>query len=204
MQHLFRLSQKLKPETSVSQYAPVLGAALDAYLDRPTVPALSTFAANVEQRLADGTMTDSGASFQQFIVEFLTPGTSAWEQYNARRLELEALRPDHRLSTVHEEAVKLLRGGDRVWNLQVEVLMKSVEGNWALVAQREKDVEFWGSIAARIEDKLKEALEAVQRHHPALFVLLELSPQIVEWAGLQTTVAESAFLRAAASQQNTD
>jgi parallel beta-helix repeat protein len=184
VQHVFRLSQKFKPETSVSIYAPVLRAALDHYLDLPRVPSVSSFGGQVEQRLADGSLANSNEAFLQFIVELLGPSTNGWEELNARRLELEALRPDRRLSTVHEEAVKLLRGDVRVRNLQSEVLLKTVEGDWASSAQKEKDTDYWSGIVARVESKLRAALKAVMRDHHELFLLLELSPQILLWAGL--------------------
>jgi len=164
VQHPFRLSQRRKPESSTEQYGRVLRAALETYLDRPRVPSLEAFLEETGQRLADGSIANAQESLEQFVSGLLSPLARDRERYNARRLELEALRPDRRLSAVHEAAVEFLRGGDRVTQLQLNVLGTVIlDADRVRARKKEQEAEAWHRAVAQVQGKLLKALQAVQR-----------------------------------------
>lgn len=169
MQFVFRLGQRSKPEASVEQYGVLLGAAWEASV---TNPSLHGFPMRLYRPLDD----EDHDRFRRDYLEYAQLVAAAWDQLNARRLELEAVRTDSRLSRVHEGAVKTFRGDLELHNAQAKRSTAIVEGNIAAVQKADNEAKRWQTIVERIDRKLASALRQVQLTQPALFAALALPP----------------------------
>lgn len=172
---LFRLSQTFKPEASVDQYAPVLNAALDALLDTPLE------AIELDTKINDGSLAmETPEAFQMLLQGYFGSMSGHWERLNARRLELEALRLEHRLSAVHENSVATLRGGLRLINLRGEVTGQSAKGDWAAAQRMQKELDFWSGVVESVMNKLSAALRRLHVEQPDLFTRLNLPAPVLD------------------------
>lgn len=200
MQFLFRLAQKSKPEVSAEQYGALLratwqasginpslhdfptrlyhpsddyGALLHAvWLDDPLDPHKELY------RPSDDEDPDA---LRRDYMEYAKLVADAWDQLNARRLELEAVRPDSRLSRVHEEAVKSCRGQLEIRNARSKRDIAMVEGNFAAAKKADSDFHQWRFTCERIDRKLAAALRQVQLNQPTMFAALDLPESEIEW-----------------------
>jgi hypothetical protein len=86
-QSLFRM---FKPEVSVEQYAPRLRAALQELTTEPDLPR-------------------PNPNDQNSIQQYLQAQAALFERLNARRLELEQVKPEARLIPVHDKTMILCR-----------------------------------------------------------------------------------------------
>jgi hypothetical protein len=170
VQFLFRLGQRSKPEASVEQYGALLGAAWEASVTNPSLHGFP-------MRLYRPSDDEDPDRFRRDYLEYAQLVADAWDQLNARRLEFESVRPDSRLSRVHEEAVKAFRGDLELHNHQAKRNIAIVEGNIAAAQKADNEAKHWKSIVERIDRKLAAALRKVQRTQPALFAALALPPR---------------------------
>ncbi|WP_160163214.1 HEAT repeat domain-containing protein [Nitrolancea hollandica] len=171
MQYLFRLSQRLKPEISVEQYAPIYRAAFEEIDSAPAPP--------------DFNDPFFLAADQNEFVGFFQQQAAYWERVNARRLELEALRPDHRLSRLHEETVKYLRGTLRVMNILAESTIAVSQGDLSTARQKEAEAESWAPVLTNVARKLSNALRQIQDEQPTLFSMLGLPSSLLNEFGVE-------------------
>lgn len=167
MQQLFRFAQRFKPEASVDQYASLLNAAFDELASSPEPPELDD-------------------PFGPDIMAYLQAQSAFWERVNSRRLELESVRPDHRLQRVHEEMVKYLRGTLTILNLTAASTQAAFQGNFAEVRRKEAEAESWAPVLENVARKLRDAMRQIQDQQPTLFSMLRLSPSILAEFDIRT------------------
>lgn len=165
MQQLFRLGQMFKPVTSVEQYAPLLRAVFAELQRMPEPP-------------------EGGDPSSPEVVQYLKDRSAHWERLNARRLEFEAVRPDPRLSRVHEESVKFIRANLTVLNILAESTVAVMNGDLALMQRKEREAESWAPVLESVSGKLGRALKNVQGEQPTMFKMLGLPPDLLAEFGL--------------------
>jgi hypothetical protein len=195
MQFLFRLAQKSKPQVSTEQYGALLRAAWEAGHEPPPPPDLYSrlyhpshdygallrplwidppFLGGVPMQLYRPVDDENPDALRREYLQYAQEGAHAFDQLNARRLELEAVRPDSQLSRVHEEAVKSFRGLLELRNARAKRDIAMVEGNFAAAQKADNEVHHWWVICDRVDRKLAAALRQVQLNQPALFAALDL------------------------------
>jgi hypothetical protein len=145
-----------KPVASVDQYAPVLRAALLALGEAPP----------------DADELDPGD--QEAVVAFVQSLSEIWEIVNARRLELEQIQPEPRLSAVHTEAVKLLRAYITVMNASNGSMVAALQGDFAKRHKLQKEADSWAPVMQSVAQKLTRALKQMQSEQPTLYGMLGL------------------------------
>jgi hypothetical protein len=154
-----------KPELSVDQYSPLLRAALQSVVEGEAEVA----------KLAE-TLDNQGSSD---MLGYLQRQSLFFEQVNARRVELEAVRPEHRLQAVHTEAVKFLRCYLKVMNASAGSLAAAVQGNFVESRRLRTEADSWSPTLATVSRKLAAALRRLEVEQPTLFALLQLQPTLV-------------------------
>jgi hypothetical protein len=170
MQHLFRLSQRSKPQVSTEQYAALLRATWEASQIDPSVHGFPS-------RLYRPSDSEDPYVFRLEYLEYAQRNANAFDQLNARRMDLEAVRPDSRLSRVHEEAVKSFRGALELHNAIAKRDIVMLEGgNYAAAQKADSEVRHWQLVCQRVNKKLAAALRQVQLNQPTLFASLDLPP----------------------------
>jgi hypothetical protein len=166
VQYLFRLSQRSKPIVSVEQYAPLLRAAFEELGRVPNPP-----------QVQDPSPPE--------VIAYLQEQSAYWERVNARRIELEAARPDQRLKTIHEEAVKFFRASLKVLNILGESTAAAMQGNFAQMRRKEAEAESRAPVLESISGKLRNAFQVVQQQQPTLFSMLGLPSALLQEFGVQ-------------------
>lgn len=109
---------------------------------------------------------------RQEYLQYAQRDAEAFDQLNARRLELEEVRPDSQLSRVHEEAVKFFRCTLELRNAEAERNFAMLAGNFAEAQKADKKAYDLQVICNRVDDKLVAALRQVQRNNPTLLAAL--------------------------------
>jgi hypothetical protein len=164
--------QWFKPMVSVSQYAPVLRAALDAEQRSSVRPGTDA----VRSVMATLGRLDQVEIDKQRILNI----SKAFEEVNARRLELEAIKPEPRLSAVHTEAVKLCRCRLEVLNKENLDFISRFKGDEQASRKARSDWYSWSETHKAIRAKLAGALLKLETSQPTLYELLGLPGDTVQ------------------------
>jgi hypothetical protein len=156
-----------KPELGVEQYAPLLQA---------TLSTLNESRDHLDAQRLTISQAERAATYMQERSLF-------FERLNARRLELESVRPDHRVAQVHTEAVKLARAVLTLLNLGSEAIFARWQGDEARFQKKLDEIESWGTPATNVRKKLERALSGLEDTQPSIYQLLALPPITLAFRG---------------------
>jgi ankyrin repeat protein len=152
VQSLFRM---FKPEVSVDQYAPRLRAILTELVTEPEIAV-------------------PDPNDQNSVVEYLKAQSTLFERANARRLELEQIKPERRLIPVHDKTVVLCRMTLHVWNMSASELSAAIRGDFAESRRQRKQVDSWSKTLESTWNQLGQLLRRLRAEQPTLFSMLDL------------------------------
>jgi hypothetical protein len=161
-----------KPTVSVDQYAPILQAAMRDFFEG---------APDSTEELIDQDGHINGPALQRN----LQAQAALFERVNARRLELEQVKPEPRLTAVHDESVKFLRAALTTLNITAESLQAALEGDFNKKRRKDAEYEFWNSTIDDIMNKLGGVLRKLQNDQPTLFQMLGLPRPVLTTLGVE-------------------
>lgn len=157
MQALFRM---FKPEVSVDQYAPRLRALLAELTAEPPI-------------------TQPDPNDLNSRRQFLETQSALFERLNARRLEFEQVKPEHRLIAMHDKAMVLGRMTLRIWNMSAEALEAGLRGDFATGRRKWSEVDSWSQTLADTWDQFRSTLVKLEQTQPSLFNQLHIPPLLL-------------------------
>lgn len=171
--------QWFKPEVSVDQYAPRLGAALEA---------LVSLTHTVEHERA---ALLGGRAAREDFQTYLARCSVKLEMLNARRLELEAIKPEHRLSDAHNAAVLSARWMLTRTNDVARQISAAFQGDQRTAERYHREEAMDARAQTGHVAKLLAALQNVAQTQPTFFARLSLDERVVEALARQVSAAQS-------------
>ena len=161
-----------KPTVSVDQYAPLLRAAMLEFFEGAPTP-------------TDELIDQQGRINGPVLQRYLQGQAAFFERVNARRLELEQVKPEPRLSEIHDESVKFLRAAMTALNLSAEALQAAMQGDFAKRRRKDAEYESWNNTVDQIMNKLGNALRKLRSDQPTLFQMLGLPQSMLAALNVQ-------------------